>query len=522
MSLIYRAIWQDDRPEIHKIVKTAFSQWIAGKHPAIEVPDDGEARSENNGAAIRVDVKCRSDQAVSASEFVLTEDRPDERWSTRTRVLTDEQAAEAWIWVDLERVASDPFRTAEVTAPRLVRNLIKSGRAAGGRPRIGPAPLSVKALAIRADDFERDLIGFLEDRGRISPIVLFSHKADDDPRITMRRAQTAAEILAGVASVFVLPPETQQRFQDHVGRDMSVWGGAARMYLPGAAQPARHRYIPAEIVARHQREAGRRFAEMLSGSITARRAPELFIKARSLLRHSNDGSIGELLDLAEDEIDVLRTQLEAERDLRIGTLADMEAVQEELLAERRIVRALLHTKESDTASFDIPDTAESLSDVADLCRAHLSNVVLDASACQDLTELDRVIEADAWARSAWQGLRALDAYAAEAGHFKGGFWLWCENTSNVDRWPATSKKLAMSESDSVKNDPRLRACRNLPVAKEVDPSGFQFMQAHLKIAEGGGPLAPRIYFHDDTGGITGKIHIGFFGPHRHMPNTKTN
>jgi hypothetical protein len=48
------------------------------------------------------------------------------------------------------------------------------------------------------------------------------------------------------------------------------------------------------------------------------------------------------------------------------------------------------------------------------------------------------------------------------------------------------------------------------------------MLSHIKVAEGGGPLAPRIYFYDDTRGPTGIIHVGFFGPHRHMPNKSTN
>jgi hypothetical protein len=48
------------------------------------------------------------------------------------------------------------------------------------------------------------------------------------------------------------------------------------------------------------------------------------------------------------------------------------------------------------------------------------------------------------------------------------------------------------------------------------------MLAHLKIAEGGGHLAPRVYFHDDTGGATGKAHVGFVGPHYLVPNKQAN
>ncbi|GAA1636990.1 hypothetical protein [Actinoplanes couchii] len=36
--------------------------------------------------------------------------------------------------------------------------------------------------------------------------------------------------------------------------------------------------------------------------------------------------------------------------------------------------------------------------------------------------------------------------------------------------------------------------------------------AHLKIQQGGSPC-PRIHFHDDSGGTTGRIHVGYVGDH---------
>jgi len=53
-------------------------------------------------------------------------------------------------------------------------------------------------------------------------------------------------------------------------------------------------------------------------------------------------------------------------------------------------------------------------------------------------------------------------------------------------------------------------------------SAVAIMVAHLKVAEGGGAQIPRIYFLDDTKGVTGKVHIGFFGPHRFVPNAGAN
>ena len=79
----------------------------------------------------------------------------------------------------------------------------------------------------------------------------------------------------------------------------------------------------------------------------------------------------------------------------------------------------------------------------------------------------------------------------------------------------------MTESDLVQNSSRFSSKRMLPISTEVDESGSILMLSHLKIAEGGGNLAPRVYFHDDIGGATKKVHVGFVGPHYLMPNSKS-
>ncbi len=88
-------------------------------------------------------------------------------------------------------------------------------------------------------------------------------------------------------------------------------------------------------------------------------------------------------------------------------------------------------------------------------------------------------------------------------------------------WPATDKKLSLTESEFVQNNSGLAGKRLLPVSTAVHDDGRISMLAHLKIAEGGGNLAPRVYFYDDTAGPTKKVHVGFIGPHYLMPNTKS-
>lgn len=80
----------------------------------------------------------------------------------------------------------------------------------------------------------------------------------------------------------------------------------------------------------------------------------------------------------------------------------------------------------------------------------------------------------------------------------------------------------MTESEGVQTGGKFKGTRNFLVDPQVDPSGVVTMLAHLKISEGGGNLAPRVYFYDDTNGSTKKVHIGFVGPHYLVPNKSSN
>ena len=102
-----------------------------------------------------------------------------------------------------------------------------------------------------------------------------------------------------------------------------------------------------------------------------------------------------------------------------------------------------------------------------------------------------------------------------------GFWEWCASGPLLG-WPTTSKKLSMSESEAVQTGGKYRGTRVFKVNQKVDSSGQITRLAHLKISEGGGNLEPRVYFYDDTSGVTKKMHIGLVGPHYLVPNKSRN
>jgi hypothetical protein len=250
-----------------------------------------------------------------------------------------------------------------------------------------------------------------------------------------------------------------------------------------------------------------------------------------------------MLDDSLLALETAREQIRAAEDRWVDAVADQEQLNSEVTEKTETIAQLtcllstagisadkwvsamhLHLRDEQESHGNAEIYALSVTscrEAASVAVSRLRGVAVPQEALRDLEDLDAAMEGRAWASTAWRGFRSLDAYANEAADYK-GFWHWCEHSPSPYIWPANSKKLAMRESETVMANPQLSMCRRLPVHKKVEPSGYVMMEAHMKIAEGGGPLAPRIYFYDDTAGKTGQVHVGFFGPHRYMPNTRSN
>lgn len=154
----------------------------------------------------------------------------------------------------------------------------------------------------------------------------------------------------------------------------------------------------------------------------------------------------------------------------------------------------------------------------DYAREHLVHVSLGRNVDRGVRTLDSGGAGPAVA--VWEALEALEAYAqfkADAG-FAGDFLAYCESApsgaSSVE-----PERVARHESRTVTQDTTLQRQRIFPVPAEVDPSGSVFMRDHVKLARTGS--APRLHFFDDTRGTTGKIHVGYIGPHLATSSDRT-
>jgi hypothetical protein len=150
--------------------------------------------------------------------------------------------------------------------------------------------------------------------------------------------------------------------------------------------------------------------------------------------------------------------------------------------------------------------------------SRFEQVVVTSHALETAAELDDHPKSALWARRTWAALASLDAYAA-ARAADGVVANFYQYVRDHDHGLISPRTVALRESDSVLASTRMRSQRVRPVPLDVDPSGRALFVEHVRIESGGRAPAPRLYFLDDTAGATGKIVVGYVGPH--LTNKRT-
>ncbi|WP_305093493.1 hypothetical protein [Prescottella sp. R16] len=559
MALVYRAIWSDRAPNASDTAAVAFAGWVKDKSSgAIDVSSEGLERCvvSRHGGPVELEAAVSSatgDGVVSSAyRATLAEaSASGVRWQTTLRSWDEngDDGTITWFWVDLEVVGDVDVQRLAPAAPRMVRALVE----AGGTPAVGPTPLTVtprRYTGVRAGTELAETISAFD---RVLPIVVF---AEDEERFTAVRhgsytfddiVDRAAKRAAGIATVAVVDDTAAAALTEALGDEHGVRSGAFRIYLEDV-DPAvrhdgwRHRYVTADRYLGSRTLASAIIASRLGPVSTIVRPPTSFGAAKSLLKTAQAGFTSDdadLLQLAEDEIDELRVRLHAAEEELLGHVLDYEILMREKAEitaraddlKRRLDHAIgqldeLNHYENYWGSPELQDRppaeASTPSDAILKARRYLSDrLVIPDAALRDVEDLDSAVTAGAWGQRTWEALRALHAYATDLATCPDtrDFWNWCQCSGNPLVWNATSGKLAMQESTVVSTRSKFYIARLLPVATDVHPSGRIYMGSHIKIATGGGNLAPRIYFHVEHDAA--RVHVGFFGPHKHMPNTRT-
>jgi hypothetical protein len=561
VAIFYRAIWADSRNDIIDQACDRFCSWVREKSDGLLNASGTDEQTDDNKFVFRLRDAMSEDNNEPVSRVLtgtLIENRDDgSRWTTTLRawngprVQVEAQGSDTWLWVDVEAVSRESLDGVVMGAPRFVCDVLGDGEDAH---RHG-VPVSATPYTFEGEEGAEGLAELLTDVERDIPVVVFSPLPDwFDARglppgrsveyMYQEAMRRAARVNAGLALVCHVDAAARKSFAEAIGDSYAVRDGAFRIYLPGL-DPAleeewRHRYTLPSRYIKHASIAGKLISRSISLRAGTIRPPDSYESASKLhdsVDMSEHDELGELLELADEENAQLWAQislqdqkylelvddqqlLEAEnnalRDKLYVARKKLELSEQELWAKQSLAMQRINDEQ-------LPADAESPSDAAAMAQQYLSDyLAFPPEACVDLDDIDTCVEAPAWGSSSWRAFRSLHAYveSVAGGVSIGDFWTWCKDSQHPLAWPATSKKLSMVESDIVKagKKGKYKKKREFPVDHRVNASGKEFMEAHIKIAEGGGALAPRIYFL--VSNVTQKVHIGYFGPHRNVPNSR--
>ena len=532
MALLYRAIWRDDRLDLIDSGRPTFQEWIEGKSISLPVPSEGVQKSGSN----EVVVDHASAGQTKTLRIRLNEDRAvdngEERWTTTVHWMA--HAGQGWIWIDIEWVSDSAFtHPPKMAAPKLAGMLLEKRSTMNDSARLGSKPARVGA------DDVGDLVKLLFRQDRQVPVIVYSVDHNISPPNYAARVQEAARRLAGCADIRMLTTESEPLFNTVMEPlSLSVFDGAVRVYLPlidpDDPCPWRHRYTMARHLSPNPSTAADVVVRQVLPRMASLRPPAIY---RQRIKH--------LLDLQRHDWEAIAEELDQDKTRLSEELQDLQHEKENLQLERDIAyeeaieservasrarRNLEALRSHLRIRGDAPEPIEQISaenvepsscmEAIELAQG-LEHIAIHPKAPRDIDRMDESRESELWGQRIFRHLQALDAYAQDKTRgFNGSFIQWCQRSGGGHA--ISTRFIAMTESNWVRNNESLKACRVLPLDTRVNGSPEMEMFAHLKTVEGGGTTIPRIYFHDDTMGVTTKVHIGFIGPHYLMPNKATN
>lgn len=150
-------------------------------------------------------------------------------WTTEVNISSHVSEQNPQFTLRLSASTPESFLAIEPHVPGVVKQVIKSPGLWAGNYKLTDRP-----LRINSDDAGNKLCNALLDTSRKLPIIALS--VPDDFAQTgkpLLDAEKLAAACAGLAIVTILSPKISWMLTDRFGKQLSVYGGAARVYLPG-------------------------------------------------------------------------------------------------------------------------------------------------------------------------------------------------------------------------------------------------------------------------------------------------
>lgn len=519
--------------------------WLEAKRYDASALDDGRNDIAPN---VTLDRDSSSGRQGAYTRWRMRETPSPEigTWQSTLTVRRDhrDDAERTWLQVDIEHMPQSPGRApTRANTPGIAGLLLDSLSAHDGL-----AEVKAKAAFIEPVDLQ-EVIEELCDEQRRLPIVIASVPHGVDPDVWAdRTVEHAYKHLSGLAILYILAPEALPAFNKEL-EFHRIFGGGIRTYMPGV-DPAwrpdaqRHPVMSRRTLEADVRRAARTLAVLPQRQALRQPLPAALATLPIQRARPRQQSHGSDVEKLSGEIKALNAllgeaeQIEARRSKEIEELnADLEKTDrsayelrgeneelyEQFQAAQRRVRFMQQELrkageyeaancEPSAPAITYPETfaglLDRLGELPYLCFTGREKITRDL----DSQSVDN------WLRVAWDALLALNhfAQASAEGTAGGDFLSWCKSEES-HAYPFPAAKVAMRESDTVTRKDKLRRERMLAVPKSVHPEGVVFMQAHLRIGSGN-TIAPRLHFYDD-GPNTGRVYVGYLGPH--LRNTLT-
>ncbi|MFE0462568.1 hypothetical protein ACFW1A_25265 [Kitasatospora sp. NPDC058965] len=435
-----------------------------------------------------------------------------------TLTVAEQTGGPCWLRLEAEHQPTAPgVRTpGRVPVPELAHRLLPLLEALDATAEVRALPRIITAAEVDA------VIDELCDPARRLPTVVASIPADLDAREWTRRLlDPLLHGVAGLAVGYVLDQSARVAFNTALEYH-TVYGGAVRTYLPEVDPASRRDALRHLVLPRHRIEGDPRRAAALLAREPRRLAelaplPEPLARVPALrvpppVQRSAEPAVPAVRQEAgAEEVQRIRRSLQRSwrHELRPGSEAQGGAVRR-VGAQLRAVSSRLCPPAGDRCG---PASFTEL--LARMTEFPLLSFTGDE---KETMALDAHTVGGNWVRLTWDGLTALQEYAAVAVHGEAGgdFKQWCEHApAGGSHFPP--RKAVRGESRTVCSHGKMRRERMFVVPASVDPSGRAFMGAHLRI--GGGRTAPRLHYLDDCSG-SGRIYVGYIG--MHLTNTMTN
>lgn len=511
MAHVFRAIWVDDSLNLDRVVPDEFSNWLRSRGTPLGITE-GRVSGNDERNVTFVTSNHSDGRAVQLALREIIEGGKG-RWMTTVTGLTLNDSNV--LWVDMHADIQGVWNRS-ISAPRVVRGLLL----AGGEPFLGIDELEATPREIVDEESVEALLERLKSEYRWIPYLICIGGDGPLRSLTIQRATRAAEILSGVANVYVVSSDVLSYFNDELRSEPKLRELDSVLVLPGWGQDLQQStqlmYIDGDELGDETRTLGL-IATRRMGALSRWVTPE---ESWAIAKHEIDGVRRRVQTGAPATRLARKVEAPPEvSDENEGNSSLQDQLLDALVAAEELREDVDHYRDKLVALLSSGDTTvvrkltirDTISEVQRLSRF----VEIPKSALCEIDLLDSLELSPVWARGLANLFASMESYgkARAAGKFRGGYYAWCETTGD---YPTTK---VSPESEPTMNDPKLRAARTFAVSSEVDKSGLKVMQMHAKIQRKGGGQIPRVFFFDDTSGATGKIHIGFVGPHYLVPHS---